>query len=383
MDFDLNADQLALQESLQKFFAREYDFEHRRAILKSPLGYSESIWAALAEQGALCVGLPESHGGFGGPVETMLVMEEIGKSLVLEPFLSTVVLCGSVLAERGSDAQQRELFATIANGSRRLAFAHYEEGARYDTEFVETRARAAGDSYLLEGLKPVVLDGGVANLFIVSARLQPEGRLLLFLLDPRTPGLEITAYRTQDGRNAADLRLRDARIPAVALLGNADALPAIRHAIDRANAALCAEAVGAMEALNRATLEYLKSRRQFGQPIGRFQALQHRMADMFIYATQARSMSLLATGRSSMADAAARRHAISAAKAFIGNAARFIGQEAVQLHGGMGMADELPVSHYFKRLTMINATFGDVDHHVTAVSDAIGANPRASNDHDL
>jgi alkylation response protein AidB-like acyl-CoA dehydrogenase len=313
----------------------------------------------------------------------MLVMEEIGKSLVLEPFLSTVVLCGSVLAERGSDAQQRELFATIANGSRRLAFAHYEEGARYDTEFVETRARAAGDSYLLEGLKPVVLDGGVANLFIVSARLQPEGRLLLFLLDPRTPGLEITAYRTQDGRNAADLRLRDARIPAVALLGNADALPAIRHAIDRANAALCAEAVGAMEALNRATLEYLKSRRQFGQPIGRFQALQHRMADMFIYATQARSMSLLATGRSSMADAAARRHAISAAKAFIGNAARFIGQEAVQLHGGMGMADELPVSHYFKRLTMINATFGDVDHHVTAVSDAIGANPRASNDHDL
>jgi alkylation response protein AidB-like acyl-CoA dehydrogenase len=211
----------------------------------------------------------------------------------------------------------------------------------------------------------------------VSARLQPQGRFVLFLIDAETAGLEVISYRTQDGRNAADLRLRDVSVPGASLLGhNVDnsrgSLPAIRRAIDRALAALCAEAVGAMEALNKATLEYLKSRRQFGQPIGRFQALQHRMADMFIYATQARSMSLLATGRCAMAEDAPRRNALSSAKSFIGKAARIVGQEAVQLHGAMGMADELPVSHYFKRLTMINATFGDVDHHVTLVGDTMG-----------
>jgi alkylation response protein AidB-like acyl-CoA dehydrogenase len=376
MNFDLNADQLALQESLQRFLAGEYDFERRRKILRAPLGCSEEIWAALAEQGALAIGLPEAHGGFGGPVEVMLIMEEIGKSLVLEPFMSTVVLCGALLAECGSERQQKEIFAGIASGKRRLALGHYEEASRYEMELVETTARIAADRYVLNGAKSVVLDGAVAHQFIVSARLQPEGRLVLLLLDAGTPGVEIIAYRTQDGRNAADLRLRDASVPGANLLESASdpargSLPAIRRALDRALAALCAEAVGAMEALNAATLEYLKSRRQFGQPIGRFQALQHRMADMFIYATQARSMSLLATGRCTMAEDAPRRNAVSAAKAFIGKAARFVGQEAVQLHGGMGMADELPVSHYFKRLTMINATFGDVDHHVTQVSDAI------------
>ena len=376
MNFDLDADQLALQESLQRFLAGEYDFERRRKILRTPLGCSEATWAALAGQGVLAIGLPEAHGGFGGPVETMLVMEEIGKSLVLEPFMSTVVLCGALLAECASEPQRKEIFAAIASGKRRLALGHYEEASRYDLEFVQTTARSAGDGYVLNGAKSVVLDGAVAHQFIVSARLQPEGRVVLLLLDAGTPGVEIIAYRTQDGRNAADLRLREASVPSANLLGSAGgsaqgSLPAVRRALDRALAALCAEAVGAMEALNAATLEYLKSRRQFGQPIGRFQALQHRMADMFIYATQARSMSLLATGRCAMAAEAPRRNAVCAAKAFIGQAARFVGQQAVQLHGGMGMADELPVSHYFKRLTMINATFGDVDHHVTQVSDAI------------
>jgi alkylation response protein AidB-like acyl-CoA dehydrogenase len=372
MDFELSADQVTLQQSLQRFLAGEYDFEKRRAILRSPLGFSGAIWKSLAAQGALAIGLPEAHGGFGGPVETMLVMEEIGKALVLEPFMSTVVLCGSLVAACGSEKQQAALFAGIAGGEERLALAHYEERGRYDIEFIETTAAASGDSFLLSGSKAVALDGGVATRFIVSARLQPRGPLILFLLDAKTAGLTVTSYRTQDGRSASDLTLDKVKVPASGVLGAAkDSMAAVRHAIDRANAALCAEAVGAMEALNQATLDYAKTRVQFGQPIGRFQALQHRMADMFVYATQARSMSLLATGRSESPDEAQRRVAIAAAKAFIGKAARSIGQEAVQLHGGMGMADELAVSHYFKRLTLINATFGDVEHHVTTVSDAI------------
>jgi alkylation response protein AidB-like acyl-CoA dehydrogenase len=372
MHFELDSDQSALQETLRRFFAHEYEFERRRAFLGSPYGSSDTVWRSLAEQGALCVGLPEEHGGIGGSTEVMLVMEEIGRALVLEPFMSTVVLCGSLLAERGRPEQQTALFARVASGDCKLALAHTEENARYALDFVHTTARRSGDSYVLNGMKATVLDGAVADVLLVTARAQPGGHLLVFLVDPRSAGLECTRYRTQDGRSAADLKLRDVKVPRAALLGDeADALPALTRAVERAIAALCAEAVGAMEALNQATLEYTKSRKQFGQPIARFQALQHRMADMFVFATQARSMSLLATGRCATADEALRRHDIAAAKAFIGKAARFVGQQAVQLHGGMGMADELPVSHYFKRLTMINATFGDVDHHVAAISEAM------------
>jgi alkylation response protein AidB-like acyl-CoA dehydrogenase len=372
MQFDLDADQSALQESLRRFFAREYDFELRRGFLAAPHGTSEAIWQSLAEQGALAVGIPEEHGGFGGPVETMLVMEEIGRALVLEPYLSTVVLCGSLLAARGQPEQQADLFARIAAGKCKLALAHYEPDARYALDFVATTARASGDSYVLNGVKSTVLDGAVADRFLVSARLQPQGHIAAFIVEPTATGLERVSYRTQDGRTAADLNLRDVKVARAGLLGDeSDALPDIERTVERGIAALCAEAVGAIEALNHATLEYTKSRKQFGQPIARFQALQHRMADMFVFATQARSMALLATGRCTTADATLRRHDISAAKAFIGKASRFVGQQAVQLHGGMGIADELSVSHYFKRLTTIGATFGDVDHHVAAISEGI------------
>jgi alkylation response protein AidB-like acyl-CoA dehydrogenase len=372
MHFELDSDQSALQDSLQRFFAREYEFERRRAFLSLPYGSSESVWRSLADQGVLGVGIPEEHGGIGGPTEVMLVMEEIGRALVLEPFMSTVVLCGSLLAERGRPAQQSELFARITSGDCKLALAHSEEHARYALDFVQTTARPSGDSYLLNGAKATVLDGAIADLFLVTARVQPGGQVLAFLVDPKAAGLECSRYRTQDGRSAADLKLRDVKVSRTALLGDeSDAMPAVTRAVERAIAALCAEAVGAMEAINQATLEYTKSRKQFGQPIARFQALQHRMADMFVFATQARSMSLLAMGRCTTADDALRRHDIAAAKAFIGKALRFVGQQAVQLHGGMGMADELSVSHYFKRLTMINATFGDVDHHVAAISDGM------------
>lgn len=379
MQFELDADQTALQESLRRFFAREYDFELRRGFLASPQGTSAPIWKSLAGQGALAIGIPEEHGGFGGPVDIMLVMEEIGRALVLEPYLSTVVLCGSLLASRGRPDQQAELFPRVAAGGCKLAFAHSEPEARYALDFIGTTARALGDTYVLNGVKSTVFDGAVADHFLVSARLASRGQVAVFLVDPRAGGLECVRYRTQDGRTAADLTLRDVRVPRTSLLGDeSDALPAIERTVEHGIAALCAEAVGAIDALNQATLEYTKSRKQFGQPIARFQALQHRMADMFVFATQARSMALLATGRCSTTDATLRRHDIGAAKAFIGKAARFVGQQAVQLHGGMGIADELAVSHYFKRLTMINATFGDVDHHVAAISDGILAEGEVS-----
>jgi alkylation response protein AidB-like acyl-CoA dehydrogenase len=252
--------------------------------------------------------------------------------------------------------------------------AHHEAGARYVLDHVSAIARRGKGSYVLNGRKTVVLDAPVADLLIVSARDDSAGGLSLFLLEPGAPGLKATAYRTQDGRSAADLTLEDVNVAVSARLGSPGvALTALEQAVDCALAALCAEAVGAIEAVNESTLQHLNNRKQFGQPIGRFQVLQHRMADMFIMATQAKSMSYLATGRCRESDRSERRRALSAAKAFVGKAARFVGQQSVQLHGGMGLSDELAVSHYFKRLTMINLTFGDIDHHVGAFSDLLRA----------
>jgi alkylation response protein AidB-like acyl-CoA dehydrogenase len=372
MDFELTQDQLLLQDALQKLVAGEYSFERRNEILATPHGFSADIWRALAEQGVLGIGLPEEFGGLGGPVEAMVVLEQLGKGLVLEPFISTVVLGGGLIANAGTPAQQSEILPRVIEGQCRIACAHHEAGARYDLSHVNTIARERSGGYTLNGVKNVVLDAAVANLLIVSALQDSSGALSLFLIDPSAPGVELTPYRTQDGRNAADIKFRDVSVSRENVLGQPGAgLPLIEHALDRAIAGLCAEAVGIIDALGYATLEYLKSRQQFGQPIGRFQALQHRMADMFIMGVQARSMSVLATGRCDTADAALRRHAISSAKAFIGKAARFVGQQAVQLHGGMGMSAELIVSHYFKRLTLIDMTYGDSQHHLSVISDRI------------
>jgi alkylation response protein AidB-like acyl-CoA dehydrogenase len=370
MKFEYDAEQLALRESLQRFFALEYSFEKRRAHLSTAQGSSPRIWSALAEQGVLSIGLPEAHGGIGGAAEVMLVMEEIGRFLVLEPFMSTIALCAPLIAEHGSAAQQASILPRVAAGECRLALAHDEPDARYVLDYVRASARHEAGAWLLNGAKHTVLDGAVADVFIVSARV--PGGIGLFLVDAATPGLEVIRYRTQDDRNAADLVLREVRVPIDGLLGDdGDALPAIERAFERGVAALCAEAVGAIDAVLLATIEYTKSRKQFGQPIGRFQALQHRMADMFVHATQARSMSALATGHCTSSDAPTRHRDLAAAKAYIGKAARFVGQQAVQLHGGMGLADELAVGHFFKRLTLIDATFGDTAYHLGAVSAAI------------
>jgi alkylation response protein AidB-like acyl-CoA dehydrogenase len=283
-----------------------------------------------------------------------------------------------LLAKHGTAAQKGAVLPRVVSGECRLALAHTEEGARYQLDYVKTLARERKGGFALTGAKTVALDAPVASYLIVSAVDEASKDITLFLVEPSAQGVELVPYRTQDGRSAADVKLQDVMVSKDNIIGEVGGgLAILEQAVDRGIAALCAEAVGAIEALNETTLEYLKSRQQFGQPIGRFQVLQHRMADMFIMAVQARSMSVLASGHADSPDPAARRRAISAAKSFIGKASRFVGQQAVQLHGGMGMTAELIVSHYFKRLTMINATFGDADHHLGEVSDQILASSRA------
>lgn len=371
MDFNYTAEQLALQDTLRRFIAREYSFEHRRALAKSADGFDRHAWQTFADFGILALPFPEDLGGLAGnAVDTMLVMEMLGRGLALEPYVSTVVLCGGLLRDAGSAAQKEALIPAIATGELMLALAHYEPGGRYALDHVATTATATSSGWQLDGAKAVVLGAPSADQLVVSAR--GDKGLSLFLVNAGTPGVTIRAYPTQDGAHAADVKLAGVSVDADALIGPAgDALAIIERAIDYANAALCAEAVGIMSALNEITLEYLKTRKQFGIPIGKFQALQHRMAEMVIATEQARSMATLAAVQVDSADAAERSRAVAAAKAYVTQSARLVGQQAVQLHGGMGVVDELNVAHYFKRLTMIGLTFGDADYHLDRFSDTL------------
>lgn len=377
MDFNYTEEQLAIQDTLRRFIAKDYGFEHRRALTKSADGYDKAAWAQFAEFGILALPFPEDMGGLGGTaVDTMLVMDMLGRGLSLEPYLSTVVLCGGIIRDAGSAAQQDTLIGGIAGGELQIAFAHSEAGARYELSCVATTATAAGAGWKLNGKKAVVLAGPSADKFIVSARTAGSNRdakgISLFVVDAKAAGVKVRGYETQDGARAAEVSFDNVEVGADGLIGQAgEALPVIERGMDFANAALCAEAVGIMSALNEVTLEYLKTRKQFGVPIGKFQALQHRMADMVIAAEQARSMAILAAVRVQSADAAERSSAIAAAKAYICQSARVVGQQATQLHGGMGVTDELNVGHYFKRLSLIMATFGDVDYHLGRFSDTL------------
>ncbi|WP_394828210.1 acyl-CoA dehydrogenase family protein [Pendulispora albinea] len=376
MDFQFTEEQKQLRDVLDRFIAKEYGFETRRQIVKEPLGFRRATWEKFAELGLLGLTIPEAHGGFGGgAVDTLLVMEAFGRGLVVEPYLSSVVLSGGLLRELGNEAQKSELLPAIAAGQKLFAFAHYEQGSRYELEHVSARAARKGPAqYALTGKKTVVLHGGSADRFIVSARTSGEAGdaegISLFLVDARAPGVSLRDYPTQDGQRAAEVALDAVTVADEARLGEEGrALPGIERVVDFAIAALCAEAVGCMGALNAQTLEYVKTRKQFGVPIGKFQVLQHRMADMFIHTEQARSMSYLAAVKVHASDPAERRRALSAAKALVGQSSRFVGQQAIQLHGGMGVTDELEVSHHFKRLTAINLTFGDAEHHLARFSD--------------
>ena len=378
MDFDLSDEQRLLKDSVTSLIEKEYGFERRKEYAKEPHGYSEARWAQFAELGLLGLPFAEDAGGIGGtPVETMIVMEAFGRGLVLEPYLATVVLGGGLLRLAANDAQLQEMVPVIAAGKRRLAFAHSERQARYSLADVATTATQAGGGFVLNGHKGVVLHGDSADRLIVSARTAGGQReragISLFLVDPATDGVAVQGYPTVDGLRAAEITLRDVKLGRDALLGPQDhALPLIERAVDRAIAALVAEAVGAMAVMHELTIEYLKTRKQFGVAIGAFQALQHRAVDMLVAVEQARSMAMLAAMMAEAPDDGERQRTIAAAKAQCGRSGRYVGQQAIQLHGGIGMTEEYKVGHYFKRVTAIDTLFGDADHHLATVADAGG-----------
>jgi alkylation response protein AidB-like acyl-CoA dehydrogenase len=377
MEFNYSEEQLALQDTLQRFISRDYDFGKRRGFSASASGFSADAWSQYAELGLLALPFPEELGGLSGNgVDIMVVMEQFGQGLLLEPFLSTVVTCGGLLRDAASEAIKQKLVPQIAAGKLKLSLAAYEAAGRYDLSYVTCTAQQSGGNWRLSGRKTVVLDGASADYFLVSARASGKAGdrdgISLFLVPRGAKGLTVAAYPTQSGARAADLLLENVSVGADALIGEAaGALALIERAVDRSIAALCAEAVGIIDALNQATLNYLKTRKQFGVAIGTFQALKHKMADMLIAAEQARSMAIIAAVHADSQDAAERHRAISAAKAYIGQAGRLVGQHAVQMHGGMGVVDELIVSHYFKRLTMIDLSLGDADYHLANFSETL------------
>ncbi|MGQ0662183.1 MAG: acyl-CoA dehydrogenase family protein [Pseudomonadota bacterium] len=370
MDFSYSEEQSLLHDAVRRFVDGEYAFDKRRAYGASPEGFSRRNWRLMADMGLLGLPFEEAYGGSGRTaVELMIVMEEFGRGLVVEPYLASVVLGGGLVAEAGSEAQKRAILPPLIAGRSLLAFAYGEPQARYTASDIETRATRRGGEFILEGRKSVVLSGECADLLAISARTgggpREPGGITLFLVGPDAAGLRRRGYATIDGRRGADLVLDGVRVGEDAVLGPIDgALPAIERTIDRAIAAVCAEATGIMGALNELTLDYLKTRRQFGSPIGKFQALQHRMVDMRIAFERAKSMACLAAMAAGEAEADARRRSVSAAKVQIAKSGRFIGEQSIQLHGGIGMTDEYQAGHYFKRLTMISSLFGDADHHL-------------------
>jgi alkylation response protein AidB-like acyl-CoA dehydrogenase len=376
MNFTFTEEQTQLRAALQRQLERSYSFDKRKEIVGAELGYSAKVWQQLAELGALAVALGEEDGGTGGDaVDTLVVSELLGRYLVVEPYLATVVL-GAGLVRRAGTPGQRALLPTVAAGRKLLALAHEEPDSRYQLSYVTTRARRDGDGFVLDGDKVVVLGGAAAELLIVSARSDGEagdrGGVTLWLVDAATAGITRRSYRTQDSQRAADVTLRGVRVTAAQQLGAVgDGVPQVERAYEYAIAAACGEALGAMTALLELTSSYVKTRQQFGVPIGQFQVLQHRLADMLMRVEQARSMTYLAAATVDSPDAASRRRALAAAKVVVSQAARFVGQQAVQSHGAIGMTEEAPVSHYFKRLTMLSLLFGDADHHLGQFSDSL------------
>jgi alkylation response protein AidB-like acyl-CoA dehydrogenase len=351
MNFDFNEDQRALADTVQRFVAKDYTFEKRRAILESAPGWSREVWQALADLGVLAINVDEDHGGLDyGPQETGLVMSAVGRGLLLEPYLAAAVIAPALIRRTASADFLEQWLPAIATGEAVVVLAHADARSEPVTEINGS----------LTGRKAVVAHGACADLLLVSARTA-SGATGLFAVTPGVEGVRLRDYPTLDGQRAADLVLSNAPATRIDAGG---ALDAIDAALDVGLAALCAEAVGIMEATVAATTDYLKTRQQFGQPIGRFQALQHRMADMLLHLEQARSMSYLAAMHCTNEDKSARQRSLSAAKVIIGQACRFIAQNAVQLHGGMGMTDELMLSHWFKRLTTIEMSFGDTDSHL-------------------
>jgi pimeloyl-CoA dehydrogenase small subunit len=374
MDFDLSEEQHLLKESVGQLLTDQYDFAARRKALAEPEGWSRALWRQFANLGLLGLSFPENLGGSAaGPVETMIVMEAMGRALVVEPYLATSVLCGGLLRRAATATQQAVLVPALVSGEQIYAFAHAERHSRYDLTAVDTIARRDGSDFVIDGAKSLVLHGDSADRLIVLARTTGSGNdrqgLGLFVVPAMASGVVRRGYPTQDGQRAAEIEFDAVRITSDDVLGDPEgAAEVVEQVVDEAMAALCAEAVGAMAAALDLTLDYLRTRRQFGVPIGSFQALQHRAVDMLMALEQARSMAMLAAMMASESDAEERSKAVASAKVQIGRSGRFIGQQAVQLHGGIGMTAEHHIGHYLKRLTAINIAFGDADHHLARLA---------------
>ena len=360
MNFDYNEEQQLLADSVRRFLAKDYTFEARKKIVASKDGWSSGVWATLAEMGLTGLPFSPDYGGFGGgAVDLMGVMEAAGDALLVEPYLATIGLGAQFVARAGSEAQKKTILTAVVEGKLKMAFAHTEKGSRYNLAKVDATAKKAGAGWEITGEKFVVLGAPAAETFVVSAKT--DKGLSLFLV--KRESVKVKPYVTLDEQRAGDVVLSKA--PGELLGAEGGALPVIEEVMDYATALICAEAVGAIKFACDATLEYLKTRKQFGVTIGTFQALQHRMVDMYVSYEQAKSMACLAASKfDSPIDAKDRARSISAAKIKIADNCRHVSQEAIQLHGGMGMTDEMKVSHTFRRLTMIAQQFGDAEHHL-------------------
>lgn len=374
MDFDLTEEQRMLADSVDRLMAERYSFEQRNSYLAEVVGWSREMWNSYAELGLLGLPFAADDGGLGGgPVDTMIVMEAIGRALVLEPYFATIILAGGCVRAGANQTQRAQLVPAIAAGELLVSLAHSEPQARYELANVRTRAHREGDAWVLNGSKRFVLHGDTADKLIVSARVRGEPRdrdgLALFLIDAQSSGVTRRGYLTQDRLRAADVQFSNVRVHDAQLIGEAGtALPIIEQASDQAIAASCAEAVGVMAKAHELTVDHLKTRKQFGVSIGSFQALQHRAVDMLVMVEQARSMALFATMMAQEPDPIERGKAMSAAKIQIGKSARFVGEQAVQLHGGIGVTEECHAGHYFRRLSMIELMLGDTDHHLAMLA---------------
>ncbi|MCZ6852514.1 MAG: acyl-CoA dehydrogenase family protein [Gammaproteobacteria bacterium] len=373
MDFSFSEEQTLLQDTIAKYIQNEYSFDTRQKIVQDELGYSSEIWKSYADLGWLGVPFSEEDGGFGGTaIEGMIMLEQFGKGLVVEPFLATVVLAGGALKIGGSKTQKDKYLNGVIDGSLQGALAYAEPQGRFNLADLTTKAETDGDDYVINGYKAVVLNGPSADFYVVSARTSGEQRdklgVSLFLVDANTAGISRRDYPTVDAMRASEITFENVKVGSDALLkgegGEGEGLAIIDQVIDEGILAIGAEAVGCMEVLYKATVEYCKTREQFGQPIGKFQVLQHRMVDMFMEHEQAKSLMYMAAMRMDEGYGDAAKKAVSAFKVQVGKSGRFVGQNAVQLHGGMGMTEELSVGHYFKRLTTINTLFGNVDFHL-------------------
>src|SRR5215472_9328903 len=369
MDFSYTEEQTLLRNSISKYLSDNYRYESWRKFTRNEIGRDPKHWKQFAELGLLAAPLPEAHGGLGGgAIDTQIVMEEFGKHLVVEPYVQTVVIGGGLIADAGSDALKSQWLGKIASGESIFAFAFAESQGRYNLADLKTSARKQGSGFVLNGHKAVAIAAPWADQLVVTARTgggQREAKgVSIFLVDKKSRGITTRDYPTVDGQRASEITFENVEVPESHVIGAVDSgLPLIERAVDHAIAATCAEACGAMKVLVDGTVEYSKNRKQFGVPIGKFQALQHRMVDMFVNYEQAVSITLMVTLKLAESDSE-RAKAASAAKAEIGKAGRFVGQQSVQIHGGMGMTDELNVGHYFKRLTIIDTLFGSTDHHL-------------------